>query len=51
MRQPTPIATPTRTRQAKMNKGVCGELSFDSTDDGMICVEDPSSETLKWICQ
>ena len=32
-------------------KAVCGEISFDSTDDGMICVEDTSGPTLKWICQ
>jgi len=30
--------------------GLCGPSSFDSTEDGMICIEDPESGSLKWIC-
>ena len=30
--------------------GFCGPSSFDSTEDGMICIEDPESNSLKWIC-
>jgi hypothetical protein len=30
--------------------GFCGPSSFDSTEDGMICIEDPESGSLKWIC-
>ena len=29
---------------------ICGSASFDSRDDGMVCVADPESSTLKWIC-
>ena len=30
--------------------GFCGPSSFDSTEDGMICIEGPESNSLKWIC-
>jgi len=29
---------------------ICGAVSFDSTDDGMLCVESYSSGSLKWVC-
>mmetsp|Transcript_27136 Transcript_27136/g.68979 ORF Transcript_27136/g.68979 Transcript_27136/m.68979 type:complete len:108 (-) Transcript_27136:361-684(-) len=30
---------------------VCGEASFDSTDDGMVCIEDVTKDgSLKWVC-
>ena len=38
-------------KQSRVEKNVCGEMSFDSADDGMVCIEDPSSETLRWICK
>ena len=28
---------------------ICGEMSFDSTDE-MTCIQDPESESVKWIC-
>jgi hypothetical protein len=31
-------------------ESVCGAVSFDSTDDGMMCVEDYSTGSLKWVC-
>ena len=37
-------------KQLQMKRQVCGELSFDSTDDGMSCVEDPLHPN-KWICK
>jgi hypothetical protein len=33
-----------------MEEPVCGKESFDSTDDGMICVEDYSRGSLRWVC-
>jgi len=29
---------------------ICGAMSFDSTEDGMFCIEDYSSGGLKWVC-
>ena len=29
---------------------ICGEMSFDSSDE-MLCIQDPESESVKWICQ
>ena len=28
----------------------CGALSFDSTDDGMVCVETYEDGKLRWAC-
>eukprot|EP00326_Haptolina_ericina_P024591 CAMPEP_0181181806 /NCGR_PEP_ID=MMETSP1096-20121128/7537_1 /TAXON_ID=156174 ORGANISM="Chrysochromulina ericina, Strain CCMP281" /NCGR_SAMPLE_ID=MMETSP1096 /ASSEMBLY_ACC=CAM_ASM_000453 /LENGTH=167 /DNA_ID=CAMNT_0023270341 /DNA_START=214 /DNA_END=717 /DNA_ORIENTATION=+ len=33
-----------------LEEPVCGRASFDSTDDGMMCVEDYSSGKLRWAC-
>ena len=30
---------------------LCGEISFDSAEDGMVCIEDYSSGKLRWVCE
>jgi len=29
---------------------ICGSASFDSVEDGMVCVEDTSGGKLRWVC-
>ena len=29
---------------------ICGPVSFDSVDGGMLCVEDTSGEVARWVC-
>lgn len=44
------VATNADTLEKLSAVGVCGPASFDSTDDGMVCVVDPESDAVKWIC-
>ena len=36
--------------QGTVQEPVCGTVSFDSVDDGYLCVMDESSGSLKWVC-
>ena len=30
---------------------ICGEMSFDSTDDGPVCIQDPTvTHSVRWVC-
>ena len=44
------VATNADTLEKLSAVGVCGPASFDSTDDGMVCVVDPESDAVVWIC-
>jgi hypothetical protein len=37
-------------RETKTREAVCGEMSFDSDPDGMICIDDPKKPGT-WICE
>ena len=34
----------------QMAEAVCGSLSFDSTEDGMMCIETNVDGKLRWVC-
>ena len=38
------------TQGTIVEEPVCGPISFDSVDDGYLCIADESSGSLKWMC-